>query len=71
MLSMINTLQIILHLPIFEIHWPAPIMNFYRIIIPFVMFDVIETISPVNDKFQSTFHPYNENDDIVLIADQT
>ena len=35
------------------------------------MFDVIETISPVNDKFQSTFHPYNENDDIVLIADQT
>ena len=69
MLSMINTLQIILHLPIFEIHWPAPIMNFYRIIIPFVMFDIIESIDPVNKEFQSTFHPLNEDDEVVLIVD--
>ena len=49
LISLINTLQIILHFPIFSISWPAPIMNFYSTIVPFVMFDIVESFDELNE----------------------
>ena len=70
MISMINGLQIILHLPIMMISWPGPIMNFYQIILPFVMFDVIESFDWINDPFQATFQWQDGDLDDLNIFDQ-
>ena len=69
MISMINTLQIILHLPIFNIRWPAPIMDFYGTIIPLVMFDVIESVKYIQDLFQSFFQWKDTKNDEMNIRD--
>ena len=70
MLSMINALQIILHLPIFNVAWPAPIMEFYKVIIPFVMFDIIESFESINDLFVSAVQWEDGDNDELNIFDQ-
>ena len=69
MISMINALQIILHLPIFGVQWPAPIMDFYQIILPFVMFDVLESFESINNIFQSAFQWKDGDNDVLMISD--
>ena len=44
MVSMINALQFIFHFPIMNIVFPANVMNFFNIMIPIVMFDVLSDI---------------------------
>jgi hypothetical protein len=41
MLSMINSLQIILHLPIMNVVFPAITLNFFKVMIPIAMFDIL------------------------------
>ena len=42
MVSMINSLQMILHLPIFLINFPTNVMFFYQMLKPFVAFDILD-----------------------------
>ena len=42
MIGMIRSLQLILHLPIFQIIMPSNVILFFQLVIPFVMFDVFE-----------------------------
>jgi hypothetical protein len=42
MLSMINALQLIIHLPLMKIILPSNVMMFFSIILPFVMFDILD-----------------------------
>jgi hypothetical protein len=44
MISMINALAFIFHLPIMNIIHPAIVMNVFNIMIPIVMFDVVEDV---------------------------
>ena len=44
MVSMINSLQFIFHSPIMVVVHPANVMNFFNIMIPIVMFDVLSDI---------------------------
>lgn len=41
-ISMIRSLQILLHLPMFNINTPAIVSTVFQIIIPVAMFDVLE-----------------------------
>jgi len=41
-LGMINSLQLILHLPIMNTPIPANVMSMFTILIPVVMFDLLE-----------------------------
>lgn len=43
MLELIRTLQLILHFPILKILMPANVSEFFSIIIPVAMFDVLDT----------------------------
>ena len=44
MISMINSLQIILHLPIANVSVPAIAMNFFKVLIPIAMFDILNGV---------------------------
>ena len=43
LLSMINSLQLIVHLPFFAVSVPANVMTIEEILIPIVMFDIFES----------------------------
>ena len=55
-ISMIQTLQIIIHFPIQNISFPATIMKFYEILIPFVMFDILDSSETINEEFEKLFN---------------
>lgn len=40
---MINTLQIILHLPMMTLIFPGNVITIFRLILPIAQFDVLET----------------------------
>ena len=42
-LGMINSLQIIVHLPLFAVSAPANVMTIEGILVPIVMFDIFES----------------------------
>lgn len=54
---MINSLQLIFHLPIMSIVTPGNVMTMFQIMIPVVMFDIMESIDFFKDLF-----PYSEDD---------
>jgi hypothetical protein len=43
MISLINALQIIIHLPILRIIVPANVGFTFRLLLPFVMFDIFDS----------------------------
>lgn len=43
LLSMINSLQIIVHLPLLNVTVPANVMKIEELLIPIVMFDIFES----------------------------
>ena len=55
-LTMINSLQMIVHLPILRIILPGNVMMFMQIILPIVMFDVIEPFERFNISLDSLFN---------------
>ena len=65
MVSMINALQMILHLPIMSIKFPSNTMNFYQAIKPFVAFDILDN----NEIFESFFHFKDTDLDELNISD--
>ena len=50
-LGMINSLQLILHLPIMNIIIPANVMTMFTILIPVVMFDITEELDLLSSFF--------------------
>ena len=64
MVSMINALQMILHLPIMSIKFPSNTMNFYQTIKPFVAFDLLDN----NEVFESIFHLEDPDKDELNIS---
>ena len=42
LISMINALQMVLHLPMLRIMVPSNVAAFFRVVLPIVMFDVLE-----------------------------
>jgi hypothetical protein len=51
LVSVINSLQFIFHLPIMNIIFPANVMTFFDTMIPIVMFDVLADIPQAEDFF--------------------
>jgi hypothetical protein len=41
-IAMINTLQIVVHIPILRILMPGNLSYFFNLLIPFVMFDILD-----------------------------
>ena len=69
-IAMIQSLQIIIHFPIFNIRFPASIMTFYEILLPFVMFDILQSFETSEKMFTNFFHPEDEKLDTIEIDDQ-
>ena len=44
-------------------------MSFYKTIIPFVMFDIIESVNFANEFFAKVFHPKGQGSDDLMIED--
>ena len=55
-LGMINSLQLIVHLPFFAVSVPANVMTIIGILVPIVMFDIMETddLFAISDKILKT-----------------
>lgn len=50
-LAIVNTLQLVMHLPIMSIVFPGNIMTFFEILIPVVMFDLLENFEVIQQLF--------------------
>jgi len=44
MIALINTLQLIIHLPILNVYLPMNCQIFFKYLLPFAMFDVFDPI---------------------------
>jgi hypothetical protein len=51
LLGFINSLQLILHLPIMNVKLPASSLGFFQIVLPIVLFDILENIEYVENIF--------------------
>jgi hypothetical protein len=63
-LSMIRSLQLIIHLPIMSMVIPSNVMTMFNILIPIVMFDVLEDLQIFNEIF-----PDSEEDSLLYMQD--
>lgn len=50
-LGLVNTLQLVLHLPIMSVVFPGNVISFFEILIPVVMFDLLEKVELVQQFF--------------------
>ena len=66
LLVVINPLQLILHLPIMSVIVPANVLSLFKILIPIVMFDVLEG----NQFIQNLFGEQNNDDESYEMTDQ-
>jgi len=57
LLSMINNLQLIVHIPMINIVIPANVISMMSVIIPLVMFDILENLKVMDKIF-----PYSLED---------
>ena len=67
LVGFINALQLIIHLPTFNVAFPANVMTFFRALIPIVMFDIFENIG----EFLPEDMQKEEEEEILNIQDQT
>ena len=51
LLAFINPLQLILHLPIMNVVVPTNVLSLFTVLIPIVMFDVLEGVEVIEDLF--------------------
>jgi hypothetical protein len=51
LLGFIDSLQLILHLPIMNIKIPASALSFFQIMIPIVLFDLLEGVEFIENIF--------------------
>jgi hypothetical protein len=49
--QMVRSLQIVLHFALFQIKCPANVMTLFKILIPVVMFDILEAFEPLGKVF--------------------
>ena len=65
MLIMVNALQLTLHLPIMSTVAPANVIAMWNIIIPVVMFDIIEKIPWIQEIFPDSENEMEENSEVL------
>ena len=51
LLGMINSLQIIFHLPILYVVMPGNVQTLFQIMVPVVMFDILENFELIQNLF--------------------
>ena len=51
MIGMLNSLQLVIHLPMLSIIFPTNTCFFFRLILPIVMFDLLENNNPISQLF--------------------
>jgi hypothetical protein len=51
LLAYINSLQLILHLPIMNLKIPASALSFFQIVLPIVLFDILENVEYIENIF--------------------
>ena len=51
LLGMINSLQIIFHLPILHVVMPGNVQTLFQIMVPVVMFDILENFELIQNLF--------------------
>ena len=51
MIGMLNSLQLIIHLPLLSMIFPSNVSFFFRLILPIVMFDLLENNNPISKWF--------------------
>ena len=52
LVGFINAMQLIVHLPIFNVAFPANVMTFFRYLIPIVMFDIMQHLDVITGIFK-------------------
>jgi hypothetical protein len=72
LLGMINSLQLIVHLPLFAVSAPANVITIENILIPVVMFDILDVdiLLQLTDKVLGTSLSNEEDDEVTSIPDQ-
>ena len=72
LLGMINSLQLIVHLPFFAVAVPANVMTILQVLIPIVMFDIFESddLMMIADSVFGTELAEGNQDEDSLIPDQ-
>ena len=63
LISVINALQFVFNFPIMNIVMQANVMSYFDIVIPIVMFDIIDSVPEISDQFE-VFDPKDEKLDI-------
>jgi len=66
MITMINSLQLIFHLPIMSIITPGNVMVMFQIMIPIVMFDIMESIPLFGNLFPDSEEDMANNPEFTL-----
>jgi len=64
-MGMINSLQLIFHLPIMSIIAPGNVVTLFNIMIPVVMFDIMESLNLWDGVFPDSEIEMEENNDIL------
>jgi len=65
-IPMINALQLIFHLPIMSVILPANVMTMFAIMIPIVMFDIMESVDFFKDLFPESEDDMENNPEFTL-----
>ena len=52
MIGMLNALQLVIHLPLMKVNIPSNVGFFFRLILPIVMFDLLEDNNPFATWFE-------------------
>mmetsp|Transcript_24944 Transcript_24944/g.38743 ORF Transcript_24944/g.38743 Transcript_24944/m.38743 type:complete len:122 (+) Transcript_24944:2352-2717(+) len=55
-LMMINSLQLIVHLPVLQVIFPGNMMMFLQIILPIVMFDILDPLEHFGVSIEKLFN---------------
>ena len=63
LISVINALQFVFNFPIMRIVMQANVMSYLNIVIPIVMFDIIDSVPIISDQFE-VFDPNDEKIEI-------
>jgi len=63
--AMLNSLQLVFHLPIMSVIVPGNVMTMFQIMIPVVMFDILEALEVFEGYFPESKFDMS-NDDLLL-----
>ena len=65
LIGMIKSLQLVFHLPIMTTIAPANVITMWQILLPIVMFDILESIPLVRQYFPDSEQEMSENKNVL------